>query len=62
MNEKTEYSREYPLSILQKVAVTPCRNPLHGTSVEFNDVRIIGADTTILCADCCEEALRGHHE
>jgi hypothetical protein len=23
---------------------------------EFNDVRIVGAQTTILCADCCEEA------
>jgi len=23
---------------------------------EFNDVRIVGARTTILCADCCEEA------
>ena len=52
--------KEYPLAVLQRVAVTPCRNPRHRTSVEFHDVDIIGTETTILCADCCDEALEQH--
>jgi len=52
------YPLDYPLWVLQKVAHQPRTNPKHKTCVEFGDRSIVGADRTILCADCCLEALR----
>jgi len=65
------YEKLYPLAALpalRKVAMRACTNPKHAGAVEFHDCRVLppeaaatfepGPVRVILCAACCDEAVR----
>jgi hypothetical protein len=62
------YEKLYPLAALRAVSMRSCGNPEHSCAVEFHDRRILppeaaatfepGPVRVILCAACCDEAVR----
>lgn len=62
------HEKLYPLAALQKIATRACTNPKHAAAVGFHDRRILppeaaatfgpGPVRVILCAGCCDEAVR----
>jgi hypothetical protein len=66
------YEKLYPLEALRAVSMRSCGTPGHSCAVEFHDRRILppeaaatfgpGPVRVILCAACCDEAVRAMSE